>query len=583
MELRSPTGTKNSKLIKWPEWLFWPLLLLCLLPTVFFMSLDSYRTGDEVITYGMANEPAQGWMFSKGRIRSYLDHEILQDGIGGVFKNLAAAGKDILQNRRNAVFFQTERPAETGWYSGEQLRGFLAIEKGEAFHPGQVYLNAMGDDANSFLYYLCLHLLSSLIPGISAGKWSGFLLNLLCMGVLLYLLYRICCYYMENRGWRFFTLLSYACSAGAIEMYTNARPYSLAAVFFAGLFLQHLRMFEILKRSGAAAAKKYMKRLIPVYMLGYVSHYTMGIWAVCLGVFTLCTAFLLSSESRLGMTEMHNCQNPKEFIKGYLATGLLAVLLGICVDPMSVFGLLSKLKGTESASLRSAYGGVFGKAVYAMVSGNDIWLLLLAGLLVLAVARYLQKEKKADWRIVLFCLLPFGYVLLSTFLMRTDKISTVIPYFFIMLGLLIGYVSGEQRRWKAVLASVLFLLWCIGGFHGMADSKKQERGELLLFEEQMAQHPSDTMVFVRAHGSGYDKIPLLGRYREVYVLTTDDGWQEHRGELMRAVADSGMFLCDGDSEACDMILEWLSAGGLEKRHVETLYGNDQAVLIRVRE
>ena len=71
-------------------------MFLCLIPTMIFMSVDDYRTGDEIVSYGMANEPAQGWMFSKGRIRTYMDDYILDANVLKTLGNVVDAGMDIV-------------------------------------------------------------------------------------------------------------------------------------------------------------------------------------------------------------------------------------------------------------------------------------------------------------------------------------------------------------------------------------------------------------------------------------------------------------------------------------------------------
>ncbi len=556
MESQSPTEMKNCKL---PQWFLWPLLLVCLLPTVFFMFMDTYRTGDEIVTYGMANEPEQGWMFSKGRIRAYMDTEIFGDGAGSIPGNLARAAKDVLQNRKNAVFFQMERPAETGWYTGEQLQDYLAITKGESFRPGEIYLNGMGDDANSFLYYLCLHLLSSIAPAISASKWSGFLLNLFCMAASLYLLFRIAQAYVEERGACYLIVAAYACSAAAVCMFTNIRPYALATVMFEMLLLLHLKMLRNLERNGVSAAKKYFKWLVPVYVISYISHYTAGIWAICLAVFTICQAY-----------------KQKEFVRSYLLTGILAVILGICADPMSVLGLLSKLKGSEGNGLFTAYGDMFSEWVYG-IFGTPLWLLPVGALCGIALYRYRSAERRVFHLEYLFIvLLPVVYMFLSTFLMKSVRICTVMPLFFLLFGLLITYAWGGKKKWKAILFALCFLLWTGGMCAGLIREKKEERKDYLMLEEQLAQYDTDSIVFLRAHGAGYDKIPLLQNYERIYLWTTDEDWQEYAAEAKQALGNDRLVLIDGNPKEL-----WQEAADRWGVSAEQVFGNEQYWLMQV--
>ena len=559
MESRSHTETKNSN---WPQWLFWPVLLVCLLPTIFFMWQDTYRSGDEIITYGMANEPEQGWMFSKGRIRAYLDTEIFGDGAGGVPGNLFRAAKDVLQNKKEAAFFQMERPSETGWYTGAEMQDYLAITEGESFRPGDIYLNGMGDDANSFLYYLLLHLISSVAPAISAGKWSGFVLNLLCLVASLFLLDGIAAVFVEKRGTRWLILFLYACSSAAVGVFTNIRPYALTIVTQEALLFLHLRMLKRLDRNGTADAKRYILWLVPVYVLGYISQYTTGIWAVCLALYTIVRA-----------------KGHSEFLRSYMITGILAVLLGIIVDPMSVLGLLSKLKGTQSGSLAEIFGAMLQAGVEG-VFGTPLWLLPAGALGGIALYRYLSAESRPQIRqIMYFCGLPVVYALLSTFLMKGHKINIILPYFFILLGMLIAYAAGEPKRWKRILLVVCFLFWAGGMFSDLSQKKKEERKDYLLLEEQLAQYDTDRIVFLRDHGAGYDKIPLLGQYEQVYLWTADDGWEDYAAEASQALGEDGLLLLDGDPE--ELWREAEAAGIAEGKQTGVLFDNGQSRLVRI--
>jgi hypothetical protein len=603
MESRSLTETKNSN---WPQWLFWPVLLVCLLPTIFFMCQDTYRSGDEIITYGMANEPEQGWMFSKGRIRAYLDTEIFGDGVGAVPGNLAEAAADVLKNRKQAAFFQMERPSETGSYTGEQMQDYLAITEGESFRLGDIYLNGMGDDANSFLYYLLLHLVSSIAPVISAGKWSGFILNMICLVASLFLLDGIAAFFVEKRGTRWLILFLYACSSAAVGVYTNIRPYALTVVTQEALLLLHLKMLYKLDRNGVSDAKRYIRWLVPVYVLGYISQYTTGIWAVCLALYTIIRAKGHKEDLPTGKSLKHlKVPNPrsgcdkefeefpktgagspeqssgaeKELIRSYLITGILAVILGILVDPMSVLGLLSKLKGTQGSGLAELFGGML-KAGVEGVFGTALWLLPAAALGGIALYRYHSSESRPQIRQMLYFLgLVVFYTLLSTFLMKGHKINIILPYFFILLGMLIAYAAGEPKRWKRILLAVCFLLWAGGMFAGLSQKKKEERKDYLLLEEQLAQFDTDRIVFLRDHGAGYDKIPLLGQYEQIFLWTADEGWESYAAEASQALGDDGLLLLDGDPEALWQEAE--AAGVAEGKTAEEILKNEQYMLLHI--
>ena len=164
------------------------VIILILAITGGYMAIDCYLVGDEVVTYGMANSTDKGWMLSTGRIRAYFEDEILTDSVAQTIQNIAAFGMDLAKNRRGAAYFSYPRPEECGWYGKEQISDWFSIREDERLHLGDVYLNAMGDDANSYLYYELVHLSGSLFPAISATKWSAFLVNAVALVAVL-----LCC------------------------------------------------------------------------------------------------------------------------------------------------------------------------------------------------------------------------------------------------------------------------------------------------------------------------------------------------------------------------------------------------------
>ena len=53
------------------------VLVIAVMISVFLMRYDTYLSGDEIVTYGMANSSSGGWMLSTGRVAAYLENEII--------------------------------------------------------------------------------------------------------------------------------------------------------------------------------------------------------------------------------------------------------------------------------------------------------------------------------------------------------------------------------------------------------------------------------------------------------------------------------------------------------------------------
>ena len=311
------------------------VIILILAITGGYMAIDRYLVGDEVVTYGMANSTDKGWMLSTGRIRAYFEEEILTDSVPQTIQNITAFGLDLAKNRRGAAYFSYPRPEECGWYGKEQISGWFSIREDERFHLGDVYLNAMGDDANSYLYYELVHLSGSIFPGISATKWSAFLVNAAALVAVLVLLYGIAGYFTADTKRKLMVCLLFGCSVGCLDLSTYLRAYMLAMAFQLALLLVHLKLYQAIRNGMEKAVRRDIVGLLILYPLGYIAHYTTGVWAAVLGIATL-----------VWLGKNLTGQARKKNMRRYVICGILAIGIGILLDPMSVLGLFSKRSGT---------------------------------------------------------------------------------------------------------------------------------------------------------------------------------------------------------------------------------------------
>jgi hypothetical protein len=98
---------------------------------------------------------------------------------------------DILKNKKSAQFFQYARDPEIAVFSNSEIKDWFFKRQDERFNIGTTWLYSLSDDANSYLYYCLLNMVSSLFIGISGTKWAGFILNYLCFLVCLFEIFTI--------------------------------------------------------------------------------------------------------------------------------------------------------------------------------------------------------------------------------------------------------------------------------------------------------------------------------------------------------------------------------------------------------
>ena len=487
------------------------VIILILAITGGYMAIDRYLVGDEVVTYGMANSTDKGWMLSTGRIRAYFEDEILTDSVAQTIQNIAAFGMDLAKNRRGAAYLSYPRPEECGWYGKEQISDWFSIREDERFHLGDVYLNAMGDDANSYLYYELVHLSGSLFPAISATKWSAFLVNAVAHVAVLLLLYGIAGYFTADTKRQLLVCLLFGCSVGCLDLSTYLRAYMLAMAFQLALLLVHLKLYQAMRDGMEKAVRRDIAGLLVLYPLGYIAHYTTGVWAVVLGIATL-----------VWLKKNLTGQERKKNTRRYLICGILAVGIGILLDPMSVLGLFSKLSGTGTSAAQAIKESAAG--FVASVFGNVLWMAGFCILFVINLVRSVRKAEKKDNRLVWLEWLLAGYCALIVLTTRFPYFKVAYPLMFLVIVMELNFFAETTQRPHRIkmVYSILAVVFTCSSLVYTYYNKNTEVRVSDQVEAALEAADTDRLILIREHAEGYECFPLLGRYESVYVLTNGE-------------------------------------------------------------
>lgn len=487
------------------------VIILILAITGGYMVIDRYLVGDEVVTYGMANSTDKGWMLSTGRIRAYFEDEILTDSVAQTIQNIAAFGMDLAKNRRGAAYFSYPRPEECGWYGKEQISDWFSIREDERLHLGDVYLNAMGDDANSYLYYELVHLSGSLFPAISATKWSAFLVNAVALVAVLLLLYGIAGYFTADTKRQLLVCLLFGCSVGCLDLSTYLRAYMLAMAFQLALLLVHLKLYQAMQDGMEKAVRRDIAGLLVLYPLGYIAHYTTGVWAVVLGIATL-----------VWLKKNLTGQERKKNTRRYLICGILAVGIGILLDPMSVLGLFSKLSGTGTSPAQAIKESAAG--FVASVFGNVLWMAGFCILFVINLVRSVRKAEKKDNRLVWLEWLLAGYCALIVLTTRFPYFKVAYPLMFLVIVMELNFFAETTQRPHRIkmVYSILAVIFTCSSLVYTYYNKNTEVRVSDQIEAALEATDTDRLILIREHAEGYECFPLLGRYESVYVLTNGE-------------------------------------------------------------
>lgn len=165
--------------------------------------------------------------------------------------------------------------------SGSPFKEYFSADEEHPFDYGQVWKN-QADDVHPPLYYVLIHTLSSLIPGIFT-KWVGLGANIFFSLAVTVLTYFIAKQLSGNRKSALLIAGLYGISPAAINSVMFLRMYILLNIWILAMVLLHLKYFDR-KRLDF----KFYLGLFFISLLGTMTQYYFLIF-----IFFLCAWFLM--------------------------------------------------------------------------------------------------------------------------------------------------------------------------------------------------------------------------------------------------------------------------------------------------
>lgn len=233
------------------KFLFVLLTCLMLVFPVILETRNQVLSGDEIVTYSVANNTDGGFVFSEGRVAGFLKDNIIDKDFGKTVSNLFAQGMDVLKNRSRSAFFTYEPDPEVRFYTHDEMADWVEKRNYELFNLPVTWLNSTSDESNSYLYYSLMNIISSLIPLISGTKWSGFILNYLIFILLLYAFWNLTGHFELDRKERLWITILFGTACDVITHVCLIRAYLFAMTLTAISAGFHLRMWK--QRHGLAS------------------------------------------------------------------------------------------------------------------------------------------------------------------------------------------------------------------------------------------------------------------------------------------------------------------------------------------
>lgn len=340
-------------------------------------------------------------------------------------------------------------PTDREWKDVEEIRSEFKVMKGEGFRYGLVK-TMQGFDVHPPLYYMILHTVCSIFPGIFT-KWFGLGLNLLFFLICYWLMACLAnAVFKGDKKMVVLTCLLFGFQTGVISGITFIRMYMLLTAWCLAVTLWHIQVWE--KGLKMSVGNSIMLGVLVI--LGFLTHYYFAVFLFFTAAYTCLYHWLV-----------------KKNLKGSIWYGSV-VCGGMAVATLLYPACLSHIfrgyRGTEATDaffdmsntvLRLDF---FTDLMNQSVFGGSFWILLLV-FLVLALGYWFkikgaERKKKIqsfirqNQGIVHIAFVTMGYFLVvaKTALLNAEEANRYeLPvYGFCMLLMIAAFYYLLQGSWQ---------------------------------------------------------------------------------------------------------------------------------------
>ena len=497
----------------------------------------SFKEGyhmDELLSFELADARYNPWIVPtqpEGRLAKFVREEIQGDSFGETLMNLKSTVTDVLKNRGSSklLSYKADVYEEPAWITSGQFRDYVTVDGSDAFDYLSVYFNVK-DDNHPPVHFMLLHTMSSLFPG-TLSPWLGCTINLICVGVTLWLLLRLGRQLSEILGMEeqgrllgILAVLLYGLSTGALASVLLIRMYCLLSCLCVALLSMHVEKW---KEHGFDRSNK---GLIAITVLGFLTQY-----------FFLFYCILLAAVTAAGLL----CSKRMRELWIYIRSMTLAAVIGLALFPFAIADVFSSGRGVEALdNLASGFAGygarllAFARILADRTVGD---LLLGAGCVtavVLAVVLWYRRHKGQELSmsrevrgILCMLIIPVvGYYLLASRMSPylVDRyVMPVFPMIALLFALLLcslGKRLAKVSGWKGRLVGIglMALIIVVQGLRlASYDGEYLYRGYGQ--QEQLAEeYASLPCICVYAGVGYYENLPEFMHYDRTLLVTAEE-------------------------------------------------------------
>lgn len=497
----------------------------------------SFKEGyhmDELLSFELADARYNPWIVPtqpEGRLAKFVREEIQGDSFGETLMNLKSTVTDVLKNRGSSklLSYKADVYEEPVWITSGQFRDYVTVDGSDAFDYLSVYFNVK-DDNHPPVHFMLLHTMSSLFPG-TLSPWLGCTINLICVGITLWLLLRLGrklseILGMEEQGRLLGTLavLLYGLSTGALASVLLIRMYCLLSCLCVALLSMHVEKW---KEHGFDRSNK---GLIAITVLGFLTQY-----------FFLFYCILLAAVTAAGLL----CSKRMRELWIYIRSMVVAAVIGLVLFPFAIADVFSSGRGVEALdNLTSGFAG-YGARLLAfarILADRTVGDLLLgagcATAVVLAVVLWYRRHRGQELSmsrevrgILCMLIIPVvGYYLLASRMSPYLVDRYVMPMFpmiallFALLLCCLGKRLAKASGWKERLVGIglMALIIVVQGLRlASYDGEYLYRGYGQ--QEQLAEeYASLPCICVYAGVGYYENLPEFMHYDRTLLVTAEE-------------------------------------------------------------
>lgn len=509
-------------------------VILCLGVLCVGVSLKEGYHMDELLSFELADARYNPWIVPtqpEGRLAKFVREEIQGDSFGETLMNLKSTVTDVLKNRGSSklLSYKADVYEEPAWITSGQFRDYVTVDGSDAFDYLSVYFNVK-DDNHPPVHFMLLHTMSSLFPG-TLSPWLGCTINLICVGVTLWLLLRLGRQLSEILGMEeqgrllgILAVLLYGLSTGALASVLLIRMYCLLSCLCVALLSMHVEKW---KEHGFDRSNK---GLIAITVLGFLTQY-----------FFLFYCILLAAVTAAGLL----CSKRMRELWIYIRSMVVAAVIGLVLFPFAIADVFSSGRGVEALdNLASGFAGygarllAFARILADRTVGD---LLLGAGCVtavVLAVVLWYRRHRGQELSmsrevrgILCMLIIPVvGYYLLACRMSPylVDRyVMPVFPMIALLFALLLcslGKRLAKVSGWKGRLVGIglMALILVVQGLRlASYDGEYLYRGYGQ--QEQLAEeYASLPCICVYAGVGYYENLPEFMHYDRTLLVTAEE-------------------------------------------------------------